>query len=157
MRLNPGCGNNKIEGYLNVDSQESCAPDQVVDLETFPWPFGDNSVDEIIMSHVLEHLGETMEIYLSIITELYRICQPDAEINITVLHPRHDDFVTDQPMSGRFCRSSFICCQNALTWNGGTKALPTRHLPIISTWILRLKIFSGCRLMIWWKACRKAR
>ena len=95
MRLNPGCGNNKIEGYLNVDSQESCAPDQVVDLETFPWPFGDNSVDEIIMSHVLEHLGETKEIYLLIITELYRICQPDAEINIMVPHPRHDDFVTD--------------------------------------------------------------
>jgi len=95
MRLNLGCGNNKIDGYLNVDSQAVCAPDQVVDLEIFPWPFDDNSVAEIILSHVLEHLGETKETYLSIIKELYRICRPDAEINITVPHPRHDDFVTD--------------------------------------------------------------
>jgi hypothetical protein len=27
MRLNLGCGNSKIDGYLNVDSQEACAPD----------------------------------------------------------------------------------------------------------------------------------
>jgi predicted SAM-dependent methyltransferase len=95
MRLNLGCGNSKIDGYLNVDSQEACAPDQVVDLETFPWPFEDNSVDEIVMSHVLEHLGETKEIYLSIIQELYRICKADAEFNIKVPHPRHDDYITD--------------------------------------------------------------
>jgi|TARA_B100000315_G_scaffold256942_1_gene304255 SAM-dependent methyltransferase len=95
MRLNLGCGNNKMDGYLNVDSQAACLPDQVVDLETFPWPFDDDSVAEIVMSHVLEHLGETKKVYLSIIKEIYRICQPDAEINITVPHPRHDDFVTD--------------------------------------------------------------
>lgn len=95
MRLNLGCGNNKMAGYLNVDSQQACAPDQVVDLEAFPWPFEDNSVEEIVMSHVLEHLGETKEIYLSIIKELYRICKPGAEINIKVPHPRHDEFVID--------------------------------------------------------------
>ncbi|MBT3989479.1 MAG: methyltransferase domain-containing protein [Rhodospirillaceae bacterium] len=95
MKLNLGCGNNKLEGYLNVDSQQLCAPDQVVDLEVFPWPFEDNSVDEIVMSHVLEHLGETKEVYLAIIKELYRICQADAEIRINVPHPRHDEFIID--------------------------------------------------------------
>ena len=95
MRLNLGCGDNKMTGYLNVDSQAACAPDKVVDLEIFPWPFDDNSVDEIVMSHVLEHLGETKDIYLSIIKELYRVCKAGAEINIKVPHPRHDDFIID--------------------------------------------------------------
>jgi hypothetical protein len=95
MRLNLGCGDTRIEGYLNVDKEAGCDPDQIQDLEAFPWVFEDDSVDQIVMNHVLEHLGATSEIYLSIIKELYRICKAGATIDIKVPHPRHDDFVTD--------------------------------------------------------------
>ena len=37
MRLNLGCGNSKIPGWTNVDKIGACSPDQVVDLEAFPW------------------------------------------------------------------------------------------------------------------------
>ena len=95
MRLNLGCGDVHIDGYLNVDKEVECLPDKIQDLEVLPWDFRDNSVDQIILSHVLEHLGQTSQIYLSIIKELYRICKAGAEIAITVPHPRHDDFLTD--------------------------------------------------------------
>lgn len=104
LRLNLGCGNHKLDGYLNVDSQPACSPDQVVDLENTPWPWEDNSVDEIFMSHVLEHLGASTDIYLGIIKELYRVSKPDAIITIIVPHPRSDNFLADpthvRPITG---------------------------------------------------------
>lgn len=95
MRLNLGCGNRKIEGFHNVDSAVACAPDQVVDLEVFPWPWEDNSVEEIMLNHVLEHLGQETSVYLRVIKEIYRVCKHDSMVHIRVPHPRHDNYLTD--------------------------------------------------------------
>lgn len=104
LRLNLGCGNHKLADYFNVDSQPACKPDQIVNLESFPWPWADNSVDEILMSHVLEHLGANTDTYLGIIKELYRVCRPDARITIIVPHPRSDNYLADpthvRPITG---------------------------------------------------------
>ena len=95
MKLNLGCGNNKLNGFVNVDIQVSSKPDLLLDLEIVPWPFENDSTDEIVLCHVLEHLGQTNENYLKIIQEIYRVCQHAAKILITVPHPRHDDFLID--------------------------------------------------------------
>lgn len=95
MKLNLGCGHKKMAGWVNVDQFPDCNPDIVANLEHFPYPWEDNSVDEILLSHVLEHLGQLTEVYLKIIQELYRICQHGAVIKIHVPHPRHDDFISD--------------------------------------------------------------
>ena len=84
-----------MDGFLNVDNQIRCQPDMIVDLEELPWPFESNSADELVLCHVLEHLGETRDIYLRIIQEIYRVCQHEAKLIITVPHPRHDDFMID--------------------------------------------------------------
>ena len=39
IRLNLGCGQNKLDGYVNVDKYPTFSPDVLWDLETFPWPF----------------------------------------------------------------------------------------------------------------------
>jgi hypothetical protein len=93
IRLNLGCGEKRLQGYINVDKYGN--PDIKHDLETFPWPWEDNSVNEILLNHVLEHLGETTDIYFKIIKEIYRICGAEAEIHINVPHPRHDYFIND--------------------------------------------------------------
>ncbi|MDA0240773.1 MAG: hypothetical protein O3A84_12210 [Proteobacteria bacterium] len=95
MRLNLGCGLNKIDGFINVDKEAACVPDQVVDLEQFPWPFDDDVAEEVVLSHTLEHLGEDRDTYLTIIKELYRICRHGALVRIAVPHPRHDDYLQD--------------------------------------------------------------
>jgi hypothetical protein len=94
-KLNLGCGQNKIAGHVNVDKYDSFQPDVVWDLEVFPWPFDDNSVEEIVMHHSLEHMGASTECFLSIMKELYRICAPGAQIRIDVPHPRSDGFAGD--------------------------------------------------------------
>lgn len=95
LRLNLGCGGKIYEGWVNVDKYDHYAVDVVHDLEIFPYPFEDNSCNEIYMNHVLEHLGSSTDVFNNIMKELYRVCCHDAVIRINVPHPRHDNFLSD--------------------------------------------------------------
>jgi predicted SAM-dependent methyltransferase len=91
MKLNLGCGQHLLAGYVNVDKYGS--PDVKHDLETFPWPWPDSSVDEFMLHHALEHLGATYDVFISIVKEIYRTGRNGAAVKIVVPHPRHDDFM----------------------------------------------------------------
>jgi SAM-dependent methyltransferase len=93
LKLNLGSGQRPQPGYANVDKFGD--PDLKWDLEAFPWPWPDNSVSEILMTHVLEHLGATADMFIRIMKELYRVCEPGAKIYIAVPHPRHEHFIDD--------------------------------------------------------------
>jgi len=93
LKLNLGCGERKIQGYINVDKFGS--PDIKHNLESFPWPWENNSVSEIQLIHVLEHLGKDVEVYFEIFKEMYRICINGAKIIIVVPHFRHQFFHDD--------------------------------------------------------------
>ncbi len=95
MKLNLGCGNKTIEGFVNVDKFPTAATDVVFDLEKTPWPWESDSVDEIRFIHSLEHMGRDTDTYLNIFKEIYRVCRKDAVVVIHVPHPRHDDFLGD--------------------------------------------------------------
>ncbi len=95
MKLNLGCGNKIYDGYVNVDKFDFYKIDVKHDLEKFPYPFKDDSVEEIELSHVLEHIGQDPDVFIKILKEFYRICNNQALINIAVPHPRHDDFISD--------------------------------------------------------------
>ena len=93
MKLNLGCGTRPIEGWVNADKYPPA--DILHDLESLPWPWGDNSAEEIVLSHVLEHLGPTPDLFLKIMQELYRVCKPGATVMIVVPDPRHDFYLND--------------------------------------------------------------
>jgi predicted SAM-dependent methyltransferase len=112
VKLNLGSGQNTKQGFINVDKFGN--PDVLHDLEQFPWPWDDNSVDEVLMNHVLEHLGESFSVFIGILKELYRICKPDARITIIVPHPRHDDFLTDPTHVRAIMPSTFALFSKAL-------------------------------------------
>jgi len=95
MKLNLGCGFNKQKGYINVDKVDACRPDVLMDVEYLPWSFKSNEIDEVLFNHSLEHMGQTPEIFLGIVKELYRVCKPGARIQINAPHPRHDSFMGD--------------------------------------------------------------
>jgi hypothetical protein len=93
LRLNLGCGMDRLDGYVNVDRHGKY--DVQHDLEVLPWPWPDHSVSEILLKHVLEHLGRDPSVYLEIMKELYRVCHDGATIRIVVPHHRHEYFYND--------------------------------------------------------------
>jgi predicted SAM-dependent methyltransferase len=95
MRLNMGCGHNKMPDYVNVDLFPEAEPDVLWDLEVTPWPWDDNSVDKVVFNHCLEHMGQDTRVFLGMMKELYRVCKDGAEIQINVPHPRCDEFIGD--------------------------------------------------------------
>ena len=74
MKLNLGCGQLKFRGFENVDYPE-------VDLRK-PLPYADESVDEILMIHVLEHLGKDEAIRC--LTECKRIMRAGGRLMVEV-------------------------------------------------------------------------
>ena len=56
IKLNLGCGNTNLKGYINIDciENEFIKPDIKADVSK-ELPFESNSVDEILASHVIEH------------------------------------------------------------------------------------------------------
>ena len=85
MKLNLGCGNDKREGYVNCDISSKVNPDKIVDI-TKKLPFKNNSVEEILMNHVLEHTQKPIDV----LKEFYRICKNDAIIKLRVPYFSHE-------------------------------------------------------------------
>jgi len=94
MKLNVGCGFNKLKDYINVDKDAICRPDIKFDCEE-SWPLEDSIVEEIILFHTMEHLGETTEKFLFLMKEMYRVSKHDCVWKITVPHYNSDIFHID--------------------------------------------------------------
>jgi len=89
-RLNLGCGRNAIAGWINVDQVALPGVDVVADLNacaTTPLPFEPDSIDELLMSHFLEHVPNV----LPLMQELHRICKADARATLLIPHGASDD------------------------------------------------------------------
>lgn len=85
VKINLGCGQDIRVGWVNVDFRDLEGVDIVHNLDKFPYPFKDNSVDEIWMEHILEHLDNPIRC----LEELFRISKPSAKITISVPHWSH--------------------------------------------------------------------
>ncbi len=81
-KLNLGCGEDKKEGYLNLDWSPLVHPDVVHDLNSLPYPFPDGSFDLIEAYHVLEHLEKPF----LIMKEFHRLLAPGGTLHVKVPH-----------------------------------------------------------------------
>jgi SAM-dependent methyltransferase len=94
LKVEIGCGCNKPEGYIGLDIVEIPGVTDIVhDLTVFPWPFEDNSVEDLICCHVFEHIdgpirGKFMD-------EVWRILQTGGKITVTTPAPWTDRAIQD--------------------------------------------------------------
>ena len=56
LKLHLGCGPVIFDGYVNIDGNESSDPNSYVHDVSLAFPIPDNSVDEILTVHVIEHI-----------------------------------------------------------------------------------------------------
>jgi SAM-dependent methyltransferase len=91
MKLNLGAGTDARAGFVNVDFLEGPGIDVVADL-TRPLPFDDGVAEEFLLSHVLEHIPDT----LALMGELWRIGKPGALVTARVPYGSSDDAWEDQ-------------------------------------------------------------
>ena len=89
-----------MEGFIGVDRLKTGAVDVIQDMNRFPYPFRDNSVEEVLLINVLEHLPNTIRV----MEEIWRICKNEATIKINVPYynsqgacqdPTHVKFFTE--------------------------------------------------------------
>ena len=116
MKLNVGCGKDIKQGWINCDFKQGPGVDRVFDVSQVPIPFEDDSVDEILVCHVLEHIQNWEEVVM----EFHRVLKPGGVLTVRVPYgvtftPYHvrffmpetfDAFIEPQPYE-RCCQLTF--------------------------------------------------
>jgi len=80
-----GCGDRKIRHSVGVDCVHLSGVDKVHDLNVFPYPFDDDSVDRVVMNNIIEHLDDT----IAVLGEVYRMLRPGGVCHIEVVYWNH--------------------------------------------------------------------
>lgn len=101
MKLNIGCGYNKMEGFFNIDKAKEVNPDKVVDIEK-GLPFEDNSVEYIYCKQVLQHVSPCKLSF--VIDEIIRVSKNKAILELIV---PFDNIINRSSISNHRC----------FTWN----------------------------------------
>lgn len=107
MKLNLGCGKDLWEGWVNIDWVDAPGVDMVLDISK-PLPLPNNSISEVLVSHVLEHIID----WESVIIEIWRILEPGGTLKIIVLYglelqTYHKRFFDEKTLDGFIAGSQF--------------------------------------------------
>jgi SAM-dependent methyltransferase len=151
-RLNLGSGKNYLEGYINVDNNPHSKADVVHDLNSYPYPFEDNEFDEVLASHIIEHLNDPLDF----LQEIYRVSKKGAKIIIKCphfscnwIHPRHKSAIStklfdflDENNSEYYENAKFKVISITLKWMGNTKLGKRKNL-IIKLFNLIINFFAN--------------
>jgi predicted SAM-dependent methyltransferase len=84
MRLNLGCGNDYLMGWVNIDIDKKIKADVYCDLNK-KLPFKNKEISKILCNDVIEHL-ENVDFFIK---ELYRVVMDGGIITIRVPSPHH--------------------------------------------------------------------
>lgn len=99
--LDVGCGLNKRPGAIGVDRNPRTRADVLCDLDHFPYPFLDNSFDELHAVHVIEHVADVVKS----MEEFYRLVRPGGRIFLAT--PHYTDFSSFCDPTHRWHLNSF--------------------------------------------------
>jgi SAM-dependent methyltransferase len=99
--LDVGCGIKKFPGSLGIDNNPASAADVLCDLDHIPYPFRDNSFDEIRVIHVIEHVAHVIRA----MEEFHRLCRPGGRV--IVVTPHYTDFSSFCDPTHRWHLNSF--------------------------------------------------
>ncbi len=103
-KLNLGCGDLTLEGYINLDIVKTKGSDIEHNLNEYPWPFQDNSFDEILALQIIEHVDDPTKF----LEEIYRISKPGALVHIETPHHASGNAYGDISHKNYFSYQAFV-------------------------------------------------
>ena len=80
IKLNLGCGNKKIDGFLGIDRFLCKGADIIADINLLP--FKESTVSEILLDNVIEHIIDIP----GLMKELYRVLENNGILTIKTPH-----------------------------------------------------------------------
>ena len=110
IKIDIACGQNKREGFTGIDIVNKPGVDIVHDLNIYPWPIEDSSVDEVHCSHYIEHIphdaknDDSRDGMIQFMDEVYRILKPGGKATIIAPYytstraygdPTHKRYISD--------------------------------------------------------------
>lgn len=101
--LDLGCGKHRHAKAIGIDLNPNSDANVIADLESIPYPFGNNSFSLIYCDGILEHLGDVVRV----MEELHRIAEPSARIHVTTPYFTSLDAFTDPTHKHYFSSRSF--------------------------------------------------
>jgi predicted SAM-dependent methyltransferase len=104
VKLDIACGQNKADGFTGIDRADLPGVQIVHDLEVYPWPIADDSVDEARCMHYVEHTNDL----IAFMNEVYRILKPQAQILIVAPYYSHMRAWQDPTHKRAISEASFL-------------------------------------------------
>jgi len=92
-----------MDGWVNVDCVDLPGVDLIADLEALTLPYPDDTVDELALVHVLEHIRDP----LPLMQELWRVAEPGATLTICCPYGSSDDADEDPTHVRRIFLNTF--------------------------------------------------
>jgi SAM-dependent methyltransferase len=99
--LDVGCGINKYPGAVGVDNNPRSRADVLADLDHIPYPFRDNSFDQLRAVHVIEHVADVVRS----MEEFWRLVRPGGLV--VIVTPHYTDFSSFCDPTHRWHLNSF--------------------------------------------------
>lgn len=131
--LDIGCGWNKQPGAIGMDVAVLPTVDVVHDIDEMPFPFRDDTFEEIHLVHVVEHARSIVRL----LEEIHRICRPGARVRIVT--PHYTDSMSWQDPTHRWHLNSYSFRYFDPTYRGSyyTSArfrVVSRHVSMARLW-----------------------
>ena len=113
LKVDLACGDNKKKGFIGIDVAKTDSVDIVCDLNTYPWPFEDNSVDELHCSHYIEHIphnvhnNDKRDGMIQFMDECYRILKPGGILTLVAPYGKSGRALGDPTHTRSIVEESF--------------------------------------------------
>lgn len=122
MKLNLGCGREPMKDWVNLDMMDLPGVECVFDLDTcgqtgqnktrITLPFAENTFDEMLMSHLLEHLANP----LNVLEELWRVAKPGCLLTVRLPYGGSDSAFEDPQHKRPYFLQSFEYFSQPCYW-----------------------------------------
>ena len=102
-KLDFGCGQKKAPGHVGMDIFPGEEVDVIHDFNRFPYPFADDSFDEVRCDNSLEHVDH----FIETVAELHRILKPGGVLKVWCPHYSGPDAYRDPTHKTFFAYTTF--------------------------------------------------